>query len=597
MTPITLSPNATVSAWETNTTNADLVVNGVSLTGMKAAAYLFGQALRTINFLGTFVGDRLDGVQLTDGRFEFPPASGQWATLTEVANALHYKYGVDPVIEFAPGLGLRGYSVADINAILVSLNREFAGDFSLALLDGADVLAATKAGYDAAMRGPVSPDYVPYNATTVATLLNSASTAVLAKATDTELRQDLTTGGDLYTDRFGAFYINGVPTEAQDVAVTTRMLVQENLSGQYKVLMDDMAERNNLIAASRVLVDRIDAGATPTALADTLAALNQQYGYDDILYQKLTAGKISGVAFPKVSEVIGYLTDLNANQSGLAGEIINNKNIVNYDIGNLNNEMAGYDAQLGSLVAQLTAATIYRDSLQPGSFNYTQNYNGVSASIAQMQGQYDSIMFIKSQIQGRLDQKNAVLQSLNKQQAALNASSSGLLSVLYAGPPANFAELSARLTTWWQSVTSNRIDTAGITDPLEFIHLLFNAPVCINVRQVNGQWVTQWDDWVKQSGDTINTAQRAYSLAAFKALPAYITSGASFVSLSGLDAAGIADLKALLNTLISNKVRDSELDQAKLQSITAQLQTNIEAMTALIKAFSDLNSGLAQALR
>ena len=56
-------------------------------------------------------------------------------------------------------------------------------------------------------------------------------------------------------------------------------------------------------------------------------------------------------------------------------------------------------------------------------------------------------------------------------------------------------------------------------------------------------------------------------------------------------------ITALLNTLISNKVRDGDLDQAKLQSLMAQLQTNTEAMTALIKAFSDMSSQLAQVLR
>jgi urease accessory protein UreF len=57
------------------------------------------------------------------------------------------------------------------------------------------------------------------------------------------------------------------------------------------------------------------------------------------------------------------------------------------------------------------------------------------------------------------------------------------------------------------------------------------------------------------------------------------------------------ELKNLLNTLISNKVRDGDLDQSKLQSITSQLQNNIEAMTALIKAFTELSTTLAQALK
>jgi len=49
--------------------------------------------------------------------------------------------------------------------------------------------------------------------------------------------------------------------------------------------------------------------------------------------------------------------------------------------------------------------------------------------------------------------------------------------------------------------------------------------------------------------------------------------------------------------VISNNVRDGDLDQEKLQTLTAQLQNNTEAMTALIKVFADLRSSLAQALR
>ena len=59
----------------------------------------------------------------------------------------------------------------------------------------------------------------------------------------------------------------------------------------------------------------------------------------------------------------------------------------------------------------------------------------------------------------------------------------------------------------------------------------------------------------------------------------------------------MTELTNLLNTMISNKVRDNDLDQGKLQSITSQIQVNTEAMTALIKAFNELNSALAQALK
>jgi urease accessory protein UreF len=71
--------------------------------------------------------------------------------------------------------------------------------------------------------------------------------------------------------------------------------------------------------------------------------------------------------------------------------------------------------------------------------------------------------------------------------------------------------------------------------------------------------------------------------------------GLNLTPATAVDSTARTEIKNLLNTLISNKVRDGDLDQSKLQSITAQLQNNIEAMTALIKAFSELNSALAQA--
>jgi hypothetical protein len=57
-----------------------------------------------------------------------------------------------------------------------------------------------------------------------------------------------------------------------------------------------------------------------------------------------------------------------------------------------------------------------------------------------------------------------------------------------------------------------------------------------------------------------------------------------------------SSLSALLNTLISNKIRDGDLDQAKLQALTGQLQNNIELMSALLKAFNELTTNLARSL-
>ena len=269
--------SGSIQTWARDTSTADVQISGVdaegnptsaTLSGQAAAAYLFGQALQTV----TYQDGNMNGLQLADGLFEFPSDSEEWVTLSELSDALRYKYGVDPVIEFAPGLGLRGYSVTDINNILQLLNREYSGDFldPFLLLDEAPLVAAANSAY---------------NITDSDDLLGAASTAMLTSATDSELRQYLTEGGDIYINRNGGFYINGVPTNALDLSVTARLLAQDNISLEYKVLMDAYAERNNLTDASWTILDGGLSG-----LASSTASVESQYGMDEALFE-LTAGQ------------------------------------------------------------------------------------------------------------------------------------------------------------------------------------------------------------------------------------------------------------------------------------------------------------------
>ena len=66
---------------------------------------------------------------------------------------------------------------------------------------------------------------------------------------------------------------------------------------------------------------------------------------------------------------------------------------------------------------------------------------------------------------------------------------------------------------------------------------------------------------------------------------------------TAINASARADIKGLLNTLISNKIRDGDLAQSKLQALTAQLQNNVESISSLIKAFNETTKNIAQALR
>ena len=77
-------------------------------------------------------------------------------------------------------------------------------------------------------------------------------------------------------------------------------------------------------------------------------------------------------------------------------------------------------------------------------------------------------------------------------------------------------------------------------------------------------------------------------------LAAYINRG---VSKPVYQDYNFSEITALLNTLISNKIRDGDMAQSKLQSITGQLQNNIEAISALIKSFNEATRSMVQALR
>lgn len=142
MSVISLSSNAEIQSWQLNLQNADLTVNGVTLVGNEAAAYLFGLALSGID-LCAFGSLGQDRFYRTDAVLEFPPGSGQRVSLTEISDALRYKYSIDPLVEFSSSLGLAGYNLADVNNILKSLNDEFQGRFELPLLNRSEGGAQT----------------------------------------------------------------------------------------------------------------------------------------------------------------------------------------------------------------------------------------------------------------------------------------------------------------------------------------------------------------------------------------------------------------------------------------------------------------------
>ena len=613
MTTITLSSDPLIRDWESSTTTADRVVGGVTLTGTAAAAYHFGEALSTVQYQGL-----LDGVQLTDGRFEFPPASGQWVSLSELADALHYKYGVDPLIEFAPGLGLRGYSVADINAILERLNQEFKGQFSLALIDSAAVKSSTESTFTtekAASPGSTAT----YNATAVASLLDTTSTAALASATEAELRQNLTEGGDLYVDRRGAFFINGVPTTAKDVAVVSRLLAQDNIAAEYKVLMDDYTERNNLIASARSVVE-----GGLDGLAQRTVSLATQYGMGDVL-SELTSGQYSDSQITPTVKSTTATAITFANdpgwQTGTSVQAITAGVSKKYSVTQIsdgtyefhllatNGSAASTPTNPSSLSGPFTRADVSAQAVSVGVDSSSSvgsgNYSRIkSTNVTWPTG---ATIRLKTDL---LDFSNNILLHKNTDYYLRAESNQGygvFDSLDHAKGTGDVGRQYVNSNITYRGLYEPDVITfpATANDPL----LSDGAPIRIKSGSVTplptGVSADQ-DYYVRSLGGkryNLFTTQAAAvaqgeprPLSGLVALDGAVVAGVD-VQPDTIDESAFDTISALLNTLISNKVRDGDLDQAKLQTLTAQLQNNTEAMTAMIKVFSDLNATLVQALR
>lgn len=673
----------------------------VRLQGMPAAAYLFGQALRTVNYV-----DTLDGLQFSDARFEFPPGSGSRVTLAELADALRYKYGVDPLIEFAPALGLRAYSVADINNILQLLNTEFAADFRepspgqarLPLLEQQAVLnatVATRRAEELAAYGATGPyssylDRFSYQ-------LGANSKAVLAAATDAELRRDLTEGGEMYIDRHGRFYINGVATDAMDLAVTSRLLAQDNIGAEYKVIMDEYAERNNLIAASRTAIESIESTegmdwqAREAKLLAAVNSLNMQYGFTDAL-SELTAGQVSIASLtttaPRLEEVTVYLEQLGVKAQALEAHYTAAVRDAEIRIDRYKREafntVGGEDPDSWRRTAVLFANMVlgrsqtYLEDIAPAistinalseaasSGNYA-DFQAAVTSAKTASGQSDVFGWLRTfdvseSLLWQRDQNSItfagdIYDLLGRNTKVLEVSAGSATQSAPGFPPLRF---DWGLTGWgldeayFNQLSSelypNQPSTFLWDFGEQFVRGSFNGEELINrfaqpgddptianrslrafmqVAEVpyanlmsgdfsedqKASWTATMQlnfpgvplenlgslfevfDWAQWQAGTETSMDRLTTWEAFKDAGAGYSDAAILDAVGPLKESDYSKITALLNTLISNKVRDGELDQAKLQTLTAQLQNNTEAMTAMIKVFSTLYNALAQSLR
>lgn len=161
---------------------------GRRLSGMQAAAFLFAQGLRSIQAAADYNQQGVSDRSRATVRPPNPPFPANTApvTIDQFAERIKELYGVDPLIEFSAGVGLDGYSIADINRIVDQINREF--DFDLAPLDAQTILGAQSTVSDDARDARVSAVRV------------LTRTEVEGAARDGHLES-----GNVYVDRQGSF--------------------------------------------------------------------------------------------------------------------------------------------------------------------------------------------------------------------------------------------------------------------------------------------------------------------------------------------------------------------------------------------------------
>jgi hypothetical protein len=480
-------------------------------------------------------------------------------------------------------------------------------------------LGTSNAGVRVNLTGPISAVSPSYGTAALDIVLNTASTPILAPATESELRQSLTEGGDLYTDRFGAFYLNGVRTQAMDVAVTSRLLVQDNVSAEYKTLMDELAERNNLIAAARTVLSGGESG-----LQSAVSSLAEQYGMADVL-SELTAGQFldttttsvyrpastSVTATPAAGKVVfasesdpAWASGTRVRAAATGGGLTAG---VNYFVRSLG---AG---QYSFFSSETEAKASTSNQISTGQIAITGPISDLMIPTVTVAPASTSAAFVPSRTRSGGDNSVEFLSDpgwptgtqvrVNQSGQGLNAGSDYFVSRDTSITP-------VRYRFYTSSALSNQVDLTG--DVTAYIYAAPTPSVTftadpgwpngtrVQASATGGGLTAGTDYFVRKIGtgqysffDTAPNAKATSATTGLVILSEPITASITNPNPSADDFTAIT---ALLNTLISNKVRDGDLDQAKLQTLTAQLQNNTEAMTALIKAFTDMNAQLARAL-
>jgi hypothetical protein len=381
----------------------------------------------------------------------------------------------------------------------------------------------------------------------------NARRTFMATATSLELRDSLTQGADIYVDRNGTYYIDGMRTRAMDVAVMTRAVAHTSFAAEYKELMDAMSERNAMIAAANSYVNNVDTVTTTVTTSNSLLAQAA-----NALKTTLQTMGASGWSSGTSSTNTLSSTDKASIKATLTTWATNTgSDDILFDISFGRYSMKNFDdiTWKGGM-----ANGLYADGLD--------NFIKFDKLVGPLRSQTNNVKsgdILSEMTGGRF--------VLDPSKVKLAGSAEMLYNVLgwqvdATTPTAN------QKTTFYNSLLQENTRNGGV----DVLSLCTDG--AYTTANFSSSGTTAWNATTRTA---LLTALGLYHNRSSDR-PAYFEDD-------------LSELTNLLNTLISNKVRDNDLDQGKLQSITSQIQINTEAMTALIKAFSELNSALAQALK
>ena len=490
-----------------------------------------------------------NGSGVTKALFEYPPGSEQRYTLAQFRRLLKEQIGgsFDLLAAVSGDINFSLFNANDRSRLLAAIYR--------AMPEVAEAMADWPAPLVLASDATVIDRLATAVGANLKALTQTVTINPTPVRTEAELRQDISTGSDVYVNRNGAFFINGVRTRAVDLAVVSRFLVQDSLSAQYKTLMDEMSQRNNIISAARSWVDNV--GGVSNVVNSASPPLAR--AADAVKATLITMG-----ASAWSSSSASFSTALSAD----------NKTA-------LRNTLDTWAANTGSsdILYDITGGRWSMNDFNSSNPSWTC---GMTAGVLGVMDERIKAEYVLAPLwsQNSLVSSGDVLGEMTGGRFSSDVGTT------------NRIRGAERLYSYfnyvaYDSATLNSANRARFTQLMteEFNRSPITGVDILSEASGGAYSISNLTDGRFTTGDRTSI---------MNSLAAYINRG---VGKPVYQDSNFAEITGLLNTLISNKIRDGDLAQSKLQSITGQLQNNIEAITALIKNFNEATKSMVQALR